>query len=198
MASLVQACHPALLPKLKTRGDCTMRKTIATLSALAALAVAGVSAGPAAADDPNVIYYHGGTLGGSQNLSCQTQMKRGVLGQYGAGGYYLDGCTVKLDCPRDFLGAPVQYCLANSQTTITTSIPRGDQVTMNGRIRTFNSAGQVTGWSDKSCAGAGSCTTTDSMIISPGGAASVQCNGVRAPTWDNLGRIKCFVEMKRR
>ena len=78
-----------------------MRKTIATVSAFAALAVAGVSAGPAAADDPNVRYSQGGTLGGSNYTSCETQMKRGVLGQYGAAGYFLDGCTVTRGCPRD-------------------------------------------------------------------------------------------------
>jgi hypothetical protein len=173
-----------------------MRKTIATLSALAAVALTGISAGPAAADDPNVRYSQGGTLGGSNYTSCETQMKRGVLGQYGAWGYYLDGCTVTRGCPATHIGRAVRYCVVNSENRITTSIPRGDYVTLNGRIRTLNSAGQVVGWRDKSCSGYGSCTSTDSTTIAGGQSASVQCNGVRSNTWDNLGQIKCKVEIK--
>lgn len=173
-----------------------MRKTIATVSALAALAAAGVSAGPAAADDPNARYDQGGTLGGSNYTACETPWKSGVLGQYGASGYYLDGCTVRRSCPATHIGRAVRYCVVNSTTTIRTSIPRGDYVTLNGRIRTINSANQVIGWRDRSCAGWGSCTAADTTTIAGGQDASVQCNGVRSNTWDNLGLVRCKVEIK--
>ena len=79
-----------------------MRKTLATLAAMAAGAAAfGTVASPASADDPNATYLQGGTTGASRTLSCQTKYKPGVLGQYGAWGNYIDGCTVKLDCPAN-------------------------------------------------------------------------------------------------
>jgi hypothetical protein len=50
---------------------------------------------------------------------------------------------------------------------------------MNARQRTFNSSGQVIGWSDKSCADINSCTIDSSVTILPGQSATAQCNGVR-------------------
>ena len=177
-----------------------MRKRFATIAAVAAAAVAfGSLAGPAAADDPNVTYSHGGTLGGSTTLSCKTQFKRGVLNQYGAWGYYIDGCTVRLDCPVRTTYA-LSYCIVNSETPIDTQVHRGDRVTMNARIRRFTSAGQNYAWSDRSCDALDSCTTTDSTYVWPGESASVQCNGVREarPFDGNAAQDFCRVELKYR
>ena len=104
-----------------------MRKSIATFSALAALALAGMTAGPAAADDPNVSYFQGGTLGGSNHTSCQTQFKSGVLGQYGASGYFLDGCTVTRGCPATHIGRAV--ALLRRQQRVRGSPPRSRAAT---------------------------------------------------------------------
>jgi hypothetical protein len=158
-----------------------MRKTLATLATLVASAAAiGATAGPAAADDPNVTMSRGGYAGFSNNVGCATQYKPGIYGQYGAQGYYIDGCTVKLTCPYNsgFVN-PVRYCDVNTYTFIDTKTHRGDHVTMNARLRRFDVYGNVYGWSDKSCSGYDRCETTDSSIIYPGQSASIQCNGVR-------------------
>ena len=72
-----------------------MRKTLATLAAVAAGAAAfGTVAGPASADDPNVTYSNGGNARGfSHAYGCATKYKSGVDGQYGAWGNFIDGCT---------------------------------------------------------------------------------------------------------
>jgi len=71
-----------------------MRKITALLLALAAV---GATAQTAAADthaDFQVIPY-----GASKIFKCITDQQVGVLGQYDAWGYYIDGCTVELYCP---------------------------------------------------------------------------------------------------
>jgi hypothetical protein len=178
-----------------------MRKTLVTLAAVAAGAAAfGSIAGPAAADDPNVIYSNGGTAGFSRMLGCATQYKPGVLGQYGAQGYYIDGCTAKLTCPVNTGFFQVKYCDVSSYTYIETNTYRGDRVTMNARIRRFDGYGNVYGWSDKSCSGADRCTTEDSSVIYPGQSASVQCNGVREarPYDGNTAKDYCRVGLSYR
>ena len=106
-----------------------MRRILATLAVMAAgVAALGTTAGPASADDPNVTYLQGGTLGGSQTLSCQTKSKTGVLGQYGAWGYYIDGCTVTFKCPYTLPlpgTYPTRYCDMSSNTYIQTGTAAG-------------------------------------------------------------------------
>ena len=129
-----------------------MRKTLATLAVIATGAVAfGSAASPAAADDPNVSYSNGGTMGFSRSLGCATTYKTGVLGQYGASGYYIDGCTVKLDCPVSTGLITVKQCNVSNYAFIDTYYHRGDRVTMNARIRRLSASGSVYSWSDKSC-----------------------------------------------
>ena len=77
-------------------------------------------------------------MGASRTLSCQTQYKPGVYGQYGAGGYFIDGCTVKLDLPGEHGPVPRPQCDIISYSFIDTNTYRGDRVTMNARIRRFD------------------------------------------------------------
>ena len=178
-----------------------MRKTLATLAVLATGAAAfGTAASPAAADDPNVSYSHGGTMAASRSFGCATQYKRGVLGQYGASGYFIDGCTVKLDCPANTGLGPVKHCDVSSYTYIDTNIDRGDRVSMNARLRRFDRYGSVYGWSDRSCWASNTCSTEDSSVIYPGQSASVQCNGVREsrPYDGNTAKAYCSVKLSYR
>jgi len=173
-----------------------MRKTLATLAVIATGAVAfGSAAGPAAADDPNVSYSNGGTMGFSRSYGCVTNYKTGVLGQYGASGYYIDGCTVKLDCPANTGLIPVKQCDVSNYSFIDTYYHRGDRVTMNARIRRFSTSGSVYSWSDRSCSGIDRCEVTDTSVIYPGQSASVQCNGVREAKAYNWAKDYCSVKL---
>jgi hypothetical protein len=157
-----------------------MRKTLATLAAVAAVAAAfGTAASPASADDPNVTWSRDGYAGFSSSLGCATQYKRGVNGQYGAWGFYIDGCTSKLTCPVNTGLFQVRYCDVSTYTFIDTYTHRGDRVTMNARLRRFDTNGNVYAWSDKSCDALDTCSTEQTSYIYPGQSASVQCNGVR-------------------
>jgi hypothetical protein len=151
----------------------SVRKYIATLAALAAgVAILGVAANPAAADVANPIrkpfstsYSHG--------EFCQNFQSYGVRYQYGAWGYFVDGCTAgPLSCPSP------RGCSATMRTSIGLLRSRGDRVTQNARLRRFDANGNVFGWSDKSCSGINRCTNEDAAFLAPGQKASVQCNGV--------------------
>src|SRR5688572_4582652 len=99
-----------------------MRKTITSLLALGALAA---GAQPAVADDPaattSTWNYGTGVMS-----TCQTENKAGVAGQYGAWGWYIDGCTVRLACP-----AHLRVCAARSESRIVSEPYRGQRVTLN-------------------------------------------------------------------
>ena len=93
--------------------------------------------------------------------------------QYGAWGYFVDGCTVgPLSCPSP------RGCSATMRTSIGLLRSRGDRVTQNARIRRFTYDGALLGWSDKSCAGINTCANDDTQFLAPGQSATVQCNGV--------------------
>jgi hypothetical protein len=181
-----------------------MRKTIATLAAVVAGAAAfGATAGPAAADVPNPILtsslppmsgagspYPSGITTWKQ---CQTPQSAGVYGQYGASGYFIDGCTVKESCNRYNRNG----CLVRSYTTINLGTFRGDGVSQNARLRAFNSYDQLVGWSDRSCGRVSdTCSTADYRYLNAGESASIQCNGVRAWTQiANSASNTCRIEM---
>jgi hypothetical protein len=150
----------------------TRKPTAVAALVVGALAM-GTVAGPAAADVPNPIRSSFGTPGVSAGQVCQNVQSFGVKHQYGAWGYYVDGCTVgPLSCPA------TRGCLAKMHTSIGLLRHRGDRVTQNARIRRFTWDGQVFGWTDKSCAGINTCTNDDVEFLAPGQKASVQCNGV--------------------
>jgi hypothetical protein len=173
-----------------------MKKTIAILAALAAVA-AGVSvtASPAAADSPSATYTNGGNPGivGTRTQTCDTFQTRGVLGAYGAWGYYIDGCTVRVAC-----GSYARWCVARGDSSIGLLMARGDRVTVNSRLRIDDAAGQMTWRRDKSCAGMDSCTVTDEVALQPGQTASVQCNGVREarPGLANEAKMRCAIAVQ--
>lgn len=149
-----------------------MRKTIIALAAaVAGIAAFGSTAGPAAADVANpIVKYEYGS--GWTKASCQNFQTRGVFGQYGANGWFIDGCTVSLPCysPRG--------CSVSTTTSISGLRSRPYVVTQNAKLRKFTSSGVVYGWTDKSCAGVATCSTADSTIIGYLQRASIQCNGV--------------------
>ena len=176
-----------------------MRKTLATLAAVAAAAAAfGTVAGPASADDPNVTYAYGYSPGVFHAYSCATTFKSGAFGQYGAWGNFIDGCTVKLTCPYNTGLFQTKYCDVSGYSFIDTYYHRGDRVTMNARIRRFDTDGNVYSWSDRSCSGADRCEVTDASVIYPGHSASVQCNGVRAALAGNRAKDYCSVKLSYR
>ncbi|TML98616.1 MAG: hypothetical protein E6G10_22180 [Actinobacteria bacterium] len=149
-----------------------MRKITALLLALAAV---GATAQTAAADthaDFQVIPY-----GASKIFKCITDQQVGVLGQYDAWGYYIDGCTVELYCPPS---NTTTTCVAWEASTISTESTRGQRVTQNARLRVINPmTGDVVWFRDQSCSGINSCSNSDAVRIQTGQKASVQCNGVR-------------------
>jgi hypothetical protein len=166
-----------------------MRKTLTTLLAVVASVAAFGSLTGVAAADGSFFYTSGysystppdangvGYL--SMGVGCETYPAVGNLGQYGAWGYFVDGCTRKVTCPQ-----LKRNCQITGWSTIKVKIPHGEQVTMNSRIRSFNTAGAVTRWWDASCIGyADTCRVDHAPItIAPGESASVQCNGVHAYT----------------
>jgi hypothetical protein len=169
-----------------------MRKVIITLAAVVAgIAAFGSTAGPAAADVANPIVKYESGYGWSK-ASCQNFQSRGVFGQYGAQGWFIDGCTISLGCytPR---GCSVSTYTSHGGLRASSYV-----VTQNARLRRFTSGGAVYGWTDKSCSGLGGCTTQDHTVIGYLQRASIQCNGVlQAPsnrTGDmvNLCRITVY------
>ena len=163
-----------------------MRKTISSLLAVAALAVA---AQPAAADDPSATTttwnYGSGVMS-----TCETPSRAGVLGQYGAWGYFVDGCTVRLTCP-----AHLRVCAARAESRIVSEPARGQRVTLNSRLRAFSSSGNVIWYRDVSCDNANWCRTEDLVHIRGGESASVQCNGVRQPG-HNRATVACTLNLE--
>jgi surface antigen len=178
-------------PSMKHERSHPVRKTLATLAAVAAF---GAVAGPASADDPNVTYANGYSPGVFQAYSCATTFKSGVLGQYGAWGNFIDGCTVRLICPAD-----VQRCDVDGNSFIENYYHRNERVTMNARIRRYDAGVHLYGWSDKSCDSSyDRCDVNDSSVIAAGQSASVQCNGVRAATAGNSAMDYCGVILRYR
>ena len=149
-----------------------MRKITALLVAVAAI---GATAQSAAADthaDFQVINY-----GPSKLFKCISDEQVGVLGQYGAWGDYIDGCTVELNCPPT---ATTTTCVVWEHSTIDTQTQRGDRVTQNARLRVISDrTGEVVWFRDHSCSGVNYCENMDHVRMYTNNRASVQCNGVR-------------------
>ena len=122
--------------------------------------------------------------------TCMPDYQTGVQGQYGAWGTFISGCTVQIQCTGS------AACRVSNRSMLVTENWTGGRVTMNARIRYINSAGQVTGWRDKSCDGTNWCRVDDETYIQPGQSASVECNGVRA-NGANRGRSRCGIILTR-
>jgi hypothetical protein len=158
-----------------------MVKLIAALIAAAAL----VAAAPAAADDLNAHVVNDKTPT-SATQACVTPEKSG---SDITGGYFIDGCTVRLTCEAE-------TCKAEAYSVISNNAAYGIRVTMNSRMRKF-AAGKdsVVGFVDKSCDQIDTCTIADESTLNRGESASVQCNGVRYSE-DRLNTaLACKVEL---
>lgn len=96
-------------------------------------------------------------------------------GQYGADGFFIDGCTSpRVYCPWG------RVCVVNTTNYIDTRPHYGHWVTQNARVRVFNSSGHVRWYHDRSCASTNTCWNHDSYAYIYGGeSATSQCNGVR-------------------
>jgi hypothetical protein len=150
-----------------------MRKVLIVL-AVTVIAFTGL-AGVAAADDPNP-YINGQRGANYEWASCTSRETVGVLGQYGAQGFYIDGCTSpRVYCPWG------RVCVVNTTNYIDTRQHYARNfVTQNARVRVFNSSGYVRWHHDKSCGNTSTCWNHDSYAYIYGGeSATSQCNGVR-------------------
>jgi len=161
----------------------TLRAALVATVAVMSLAESAPSASAAFAE--NAIDYGTGVFS-----TCSPDHQTGVLGQYGAQGYFISGCSVRLTCTGS---AP---CRVSERSTITTELLYNHSVTLNTRIRYISSTGAVTGWRDRSCAGTNFCRAEDETMIYPGQSASVECNGVRQNA-TNRGRVRCHIHLTR-
>ena len=155
-----------------------MRKIVATLAVLSAVAGLGTATGTAAADVPADVTQF--TVNGLPGIKCSTDPGFGVF-SYSVMGYYHDGCTAKLRCAR-------AYCTFASLTW-TNRAPyyggiEGDttMVSQNARLRVFPAGSpNIENWHhDTSCYRPGGCRTTDLVMVPYGSGVTIQCNSV---TW---------------
>jgi hypothetical protein len=166
-----------------------MRKLLISLLAVAAL---GATASSALADDPAATYidsYSANSLG----RQCDVPYRTGVLGQYGAWGYFVDGCTVMVRCPTG------RTCTAEgwgwTQTRDWDDDGVGDRVTNNARLSIRSGFFNTMIWRrDDTCAGPEVCFATGRTTLTGGQKAAVQCNGVRAITV-NTATVGCRVRV---
>jgi hypothetical protein len=149
-----------------------MRKGLIAL-AVTVTAFTGV-AGVAAADDPNP-YVNGQRGANYEWASCTSHETIGYLGQYGAQGFFIDGCTSpRVYCPWG------RVCVVNTANNIDTRPHYGHWMTQNARVRVFNSSGQLRWQHDSSCGNTNMCSNYDYYAYIYGGeSATSQCNGVR-------------------
>ncbi len=127
-------------------------------------------------------------------VDCSPDHQAGVHGQYGAWGSYVGGCTtVRVKCTS----YPV--CLVSNRSTINTEQFWGNRVTLNTRIRFFNTSGAVRGWRDRSCEGTNFCRAEDAgnFGLNYGESATVECNGVRQTVAGNRARAHCSLNVTR-
>jgi hypothetical protein len=160
------------------------------IAALAVVAALAISEQPAAADDPGAVTREQNWSDG-QLRDCSTPWRTGVLGQYGAQGYFIDGCTVTVWCPES------TQCKVTGFGYIQTANYVGHYVTLNSRLRSFSRNGAIIGWQDKSCGRSlDICTAPSSTtILEPGQSASEQCNGVRENAI-NTASVLCQIFME--
>ncbi|WP_433618449.1 hypothetical protein ACQP2P_21170 [Dactylosporangium sp. CA-139114] len=168
-----------------------MRKFLtAVLSVLATVTLLTAGSSPAAADDAGAAQWH--YFGqNTETIGCTTPYRTGVLGQYGAWGYFIDGCTARGYCPTW-----TRSCRMTGEGWIGTYNSLGHQVTLNSRLTRRAANGAVLGWQDMSCISVNYCTPTPIVVyIAPGQSVSEQCNGVRANAV-NTASVRCHVYLE--
>ena len=172
-----------------------MRKLL-TILALS-LTGFGAAAGTAAADDPGAISFQSSAYGmpGYVNYGwgCRTPYRTGVWAQYGAWGYYVDGCT----SPKVYCSS-ARPCEVKQPSSIRMQYATGVPVTMNSRIRVFDQYGRLAWHWDQSCSGTNSCRIGDSIqrTIPAGYSINTQCNGVRGVSAGNMAVDTCIADIR--
>ena len=165
-----------------------MRKILALLVAVAAFASL---AGVASADVSNPTYTNDHSASTDLGRTCTTPWSVGSFGAFGAQGFYVDGCTARIQCPTY-----ARSCNAYATGNISDLYATYNNDTMNMRIRAMDSRLNVTSFQDTSCIGFRGCTTAKlSKYLSPGSYASVQCNGVRQTSAASWARDTCHIEL---
>lgn len=162
----------------------------AALSTIATVMMLAFGAAPAAADDAGATpwHYYGQN---TETIGCTTPYRTGVLGQYGAWGYFVDGCTARGYCPTW-----ARTCRVTVSAWFNTYSGLGHQVTQNSRLRRLAANGAVLGWQDASCIGTDYCGPASLInYIPPGLSASAQCNGVRANA-PNSATNRCYIYLE--
>src|SRR5690349_11474423 len=119
-----------------------MRKILTILVALVALAAIPAVA---SADVPSTITPDVSTNQMDLGQSCTTPWANGSYGAFGAAGFYVDGCTARITCPRDATHGCNVYGWGNIADW------NGASDTMNARLRTFTYTGAVDKFWDTSC-----------------------------------------------
>jgi len=162
------------------------------ITALAVLAALAVSAQPATADDPDAIPSQR-NWDDAESRECVTPWRTGVLGQYGAQGFFIDGCTVRVWCPP----TGVRWCEVTGGGFIQTQVYAGHRLTLNSRVRRFSSNGSVIDWQDRTCGGSPDICVAPAIVTTllPGESASEQCNGVRENRV-NTAEVRCSIFME--
>ncbi len=123
---------------------------------------------------------------------CRTPYWIGQKGAYGAQGYYNSGCTVKLTCPTF-----ARTCQARGEGANNSEANRGENVSLNSRLRAFSASSTQFWFRDQSCAGTSWCRTEDMIMIRGGESISNQCNGVRAEgTTPNRTAVRCSLTVE--
>ncbi len=165
---------------------------------LATAALAGGFSQAAMADVPNATYSSSSTST-SVTQKCVTPATKGVFGQYGAWGHYVDGCTVRLRCP-------FSYCEIKSGAgaRLHTWIEAGwqqhpNRKSCNTRVRAYDQNGVYRWHRDYSETSQflWSCSAMDidRQVVRYGESVTVQSNGVHELDdaqfhWNRLARIE--------
>jgi hypothetical protein len=168
----------------------TVRKILTILIALVAIAALPALA---SADVPHPSYDNTTPTGQDAGQACSTGWQTGVFGQYGAQGFYVDGCTATVRCPSYARFG----CGVHGTGTIADKNYAYDA--MNARLRMYDSRGALLGFKDTSCPIPGSwgyqgCTTPRlDGTLGANGLGTVQCNGVRQTSTQGLAQDTCRV-----
>jgi hypothetical protein len=160
-----------------------MRKIIPLLITTAAL----VAASPAAADNLASTTTQSQDAN-SLTATCTSPYAVGVKGQFGADGYFVDGCSTGVVCQAD-------SCDVTTVSSIEDESRDGIRVTQNSRIRRFDTSGNKIDHRDASCDGLDSCEIRDTATVTRGQSASVQCNGTRRTGDDNRSQNVCQITL---
>ena len=130
----------------------------------------------------------GGPDDSSVGANCVTQPTQGWSKAFGAWGYYIPGCVVKVPCPEG------KFCIARSESIIEST---GDaRVTLNSRLRVDPGNGTPPWKHDASCDNREQCTANDeSILIEGGGYAELTCNGVQKLKGEDAG-VTCGLDLE--